>query len=239
MKIALIILILTAIATFGGMFYWMWKARHGELNLSSKAWHVKLLNYMWEFEINGRENACPYYWGLVVSVLFLPIYLVVRYLLYTPHSWLKDKLNNIPRIKTPKFIEKIHIPTVNIPETKKEWFKLVYTRGKDIFQWFLIIGGATILFCLVLVVFIYPWLKFNGWVLITIELIILFLLTTTIVSLLKPEWNKYHIEHYENLFKSIFGIIAIPFVIIGAILKFLFSGIHNIYSRNCPPIVFN
>ena len=105
MKIALIILGIIAIGAFLGMFYWMWKARHGELELKKNAWHVKLLHYMWEFEINGRENACPYYWGLVVSILFLPVYLTVRYLLYTPYNWLGSKLDKIPTIKTPKFIE--------------------------------------------------------------------------------------------------------------------------------------
>ena len=76
MKLTIIILSTIVLIAFVGMFYWMYKARKGSLNLSKNAWHFKLINYMWEAEVSEIRNACPYYWSLVLSILIFIPYLI-------------------------------------------------------------------------------------------------------------------------------------------------------------------
>ena len=95
MKITLLILLIVLpLLSVLGMFYWMYKSKNGELKLSENDWHVRLLSYMWDFETWEAKNACPYYWGLVFSILILPIYLLVRGGIYL-YSYLAYKFPKI------------------------------------------------------------------------------------------------------------------------------------------------
>ena len=76
MKITTILALLLLLTSFLGMFYWMYKSKNGELNLSTNSWHFKLLQYMWDTETYEVKNACPYYWGLVSSIIFAIIKLI-------------------------------------------------------------------------------------------------------------------------------------------------------------------
>lgn len=234
MKITTILALLLLLTPFLGMFYWMYKSKNEELNLSTNSWHFKLLQYMWDTETYEVKNACPYYWGLVSSIILLIPYLVIRYMVIFPIS--KIPFNKIPKIKLPKLhiSEKIdkNIPKINIPESKKQWFKLLYTKGKTIFTWVICgICGITVLYGLFKIAPFYTA--------ISILSVLLFVIFTVLLHIFKDEWDKYHIEHYGNFFKGLVGILSIPFIIIFAIIKLIFGKITKVYYDNCPPINWN
>jgi len=236
MKLLLILSLLGASFALIGMIYWMIKSKSGELSLNANSWHVKLLHYMWDFE-PSNQNACPYYWGLVCSLFVLIPYLFIRYILYKPFRFLSNWWDNhvpVINIKTPKFVDKIKLPVV--PETKKQWFRLFYTKGQKIVLLFL--GGICVIAATValILLFVLPFVKFTLTVALIITSSMLFIALTILIHLLKEEWDKYHIDHYTHLFLGIFGIIGIPFVILYKLIVFIFSNLFEVISDSCPPI---
>lgn len=231
MQIAIILIALFLTTAFLGMLYWMWKSRKGELNLSTNSWHFKLLHYMWDTETYEVRNACPYYWGLICSLIVLTPYLILRYLVVLPIS--KIPFNKIPKIKLPKLhiIEKINnkIPNITIPESKKQWFRLFYTKGKTIFL-------SSLAIFIVGIVLFTLFVKFPLTTALSILFVMIFFIFTLILHIVKDDWDKYHINHYENFFKGLIGIICIPFVIFWNIIEFLFNKIVKVYNNSCPPI---
>lgn len=243
MKIFIILLLSDICISFLGMLYWMYKSKEGELSLSSSSWHFKLLNWMWEAEIYNCNNACPYYWGIVLSIHILPIYLICK-LIYIVYKWLDDKLPSFKgfNVKLPK----VPLPEFNIPETKKQWWKLVYTKGKNI-----LISCLTILFVglgtiAIISLFIYPYLKFNLTFAIISSIIGIWAISSMIVHIVNKDLDKYHINHYTDVITGIVGLfktITIPLVLLWKLVEFVFSKlfkqIYSVYKSNCPPISWN
>ena len=228
MKIIIILTLLIAFIATLGMFYWMWKAKEGELNLKSSSWHFKLQQYMWDVELWEIRNACPYYWTLVLSLIILIPYLVIRYGLVKPLSFIPwDKL------KLPEFNIKskilTKIPILNIPTTQKQAFKIIYTKSRDILIYItLIVIGIILLITL----YLKAPLLITCIILSAISLVII----TWILHVYFEELDKYHLDHYINFIKGIFGIISIPFVIVYTILHGICTKIGDFYTNSCPPI---
>lgn len=220
MKTLLILLSIMTILPVIGMFYWMYKSKNGSLKLNSKSWHFKLLNWMWETEIYGAQNACPYYWSIILSIYFLPFYLIIKYLVIgiveiidyfkgVDLSWLK-----LPEIK---FLD-------NIPTSKKEMYIEIYSRGKTILSIMLIVALIIIItYCLIKLFNV----NRSGTL---IGILILFGFTMILVN-----YDRV-LNTVLYIFKPIWGVLTYPFRIIG---KYLTKGINKllgIYTEHCPPI---
>jgi len=226
MKTTIIVLLLAAAISIFGMFYWMYKARKGELDLSSKSWHYKLKHWMWDFETYEGRNACPYYWGLVFSILVLPIY-CASFIIYKAYNLIKNLL--------PK--PKIKLPTI-IPPTKKEMYSKVYRNSKN---WLgnVLCGAIIILALLVLFtafrdLFILNkivFFSFLGGVFAFIGLIIL--------RIFRQDLDKYWFVPLTQLYNGIWGLIKLPFIIVYNIIKWPIVKIFKIVEDNCPPIVWD
>lgn len=237
MKITLLILLIVLpLLSVLGMFYWMYKSKNGELELSKNDWHVKLLSYMWDFETWEAKNACPYYWGLVFSILIIIPYLIIRYTIKLC-SYLQSKL---PVINMPK------LPVINftkfnidiIPKSKKEMYTKVYKNSK---KW-LINGFLLVLLLLCLSGAIYIFYKIflesvNNFIII---LSITALLSVHILFLLVE--NNFFINNYWNhlikLGEGLIGILKFPILLIYEILKYPANYIFGIYTNNCPAITW-
>jgi hypothetical protein len=237
MKIILITLLITSILSILGMFYWMYKSKSGELKLSSKSWHFKLLHWMWDIEFWEIKNACPYYWSIVVSLLLLPVYSVLRGL-YIVGNWIFNKIPSInwSFLNKLKFLDKL--PEINIPSSKKETYSLIYKKGKQ----YLINGFIGLLLLIALIgliaLYILPFLKFNLTAALLITGFMSYVLISYTLAIIKPEWDKYHIDHYKNFGLGLFGIVSIPFVVIYYILESIFSKLFKTIKDYCPPIVW-
>lgn len=219
MKILLIILLLTAFISILGMFYWMWKAKSGTLVLSTNSWHFKLKKWMWDIETNEVKNACPYYWTLVLSLLILPIYTLL-FLTYKLFS----KIPTLPKAKI----------TI-IPPTKKEMYKKLYSKSKDYLKLFFSI--TLILIGLVAIIYSFRTLFILDLKVFLIVLGFLAYISAFIIQAnVKPEWDKYHNDHWGNLFTALFGLISLPFIIIYNIISYIFTKITNVYTNICPQI---
>lgn len=220
-----------------GMFYWMYKSKTGELNLSKKSWHFKLLHWMWDVEFYEIKNACPYYWSIWVSIIVLLPYLLFR-AIFTIGNWIFNKIPSInwSFLNKLKFIDKL--PTINIPTSKREVYSNIYKKGKtylvNIFIGFLILLLITALILL----YIIPFVKFELLTAFIITGFITYVLTSYTIATVKPEWDIYHIDHYKNFGLGLFGIVSIPFVVIYFILESIFSKVFKTIKNYCPPIVW-
>lgn len=235
MKILFTVLAI-AVAAILGMFYWMYKARSGELELSAKAWHFKLLHYMWDIDILAVNNACPYYWSIVVSLIVLTPYIAIRYIIAVPSKWIVE---HWPKSKKPKKLRKPwRVPTINItvPDTLKGLYSLIYRKGKVILGWLFGIGMVIGCGYLAIWLLIYPFTHFPVLMALLITGAIFFVLWSFMIHLAVPQWDKYHVDHYVMFCKGLWGIITMPFVVGYNILAAIFGGLFGIISDNCPPI---
>ena len=214
-----------------GMFYWMYKARKGELNLSTKSWHYKLKHWMWDFETYEGKNACPYYWGLIFSVLILPLYIIVRYI-FNFIVYLYNKLLNFNK---PKVLKYIKLPII-IPLTKKKMYNKIYRNSK---KWLLngLLGIILLIAGINLILSFYKLFVLN-WK----SAVLLFSLLPGVIlhAVMLITENEYFIEHYWDyvmmIVEGLFGIIKLPFILIYSLLKIPFEFIFKIYTNHCPPI---
>ena len=184
MKITIISTLLITFISILGMFYWMWKAKSGELLLNSNSWHIKLKTWMWDYQITGRENACPYYWSLVLG-----------------------------NIKKPKLNINIHIPLPKLPETKREIYTEIYQNGK----YWLIFGFIVLVFLFLtisIIAFIIKSYNINSYFGTIVLSMILLAISVVLQHTFKEEWDEYYYDHFYNLFKSIVGLIQLPFIIL-------------------------
>ena len=226
MKILLLTVLSIAFVAILGMFYWMYKARKGELNLSTKSWHYKLKHYMWDFETYEGKNACPYYWGLVFSILFLPIYLIVggvsKIVLYF--------YNLLPKFQKPKIIPSIKSPTI-IPATKKEVYNQIYKKSKTWLTNILIVIAILGLLSLITTGFIVDWKFMLG-------LTILFVLVIGHVILHENStlFYEYYSKYWISIFEGIWGLVQLPFILLYNLIKIPFELIFKVYVNHCPPI---
>lgn len=234
----MIILLILTLLTFGGMFYWMYKSRKGELNLSKTSIHIRFIKWMWDVDYWEIENACPYYWSLVFSILILPLYLIGRYIIYPICKYIlvpiieytQKKLNWLlfsKKFKT-KLLNKINLPTPN------ESYKQIYKKGKQWTEYIFIILLGLITLGSVIIGFIMSF-QFNLIFGITFLSGLIFIIGTWVISKLYPQLDKYHIDHYLNFISGLWGIIKLPFVILAG----LFELILNKISNSCPPINWN
>jgi hypothetical protein len=237
MKITIITTFLIAFISILGMFYWMWKAKSGELLLNSNSWHIKLKAWMWDYEITGRENACPYYWGLVFSIIIFPVYFILKYLylFFKNLDIILKKIWNklFGNIKKPNI--HINIPLPKFSETKKEMYSKIYSNAKNWLFWGFI-GIILIILFISIVILIISFYGINNN-LGTITLII-----TIITGLIflqhnfKEKWDEYCYDYLINLKDAVFGLISLPFIIIYYIFAYPIRKIFKIYEDNCPPI---
>jgi hypothetical protein len=219
MKILLTILLSTAFISILGMFYWMWKARLGILVLSTNSWHFKLKKWMWDIETNEVKNACPYYWTLVLSLLILPVYILL-YLAYM----LFEKLPKLPKANL----------TI-IPPTKKEMYKKLYFKSKEYLKLAFYITFT--LTALIAIIYSFRTLFILDWRVFLIVLGALVYITFFLIqSIVKSEWDKYHNDHWVNLFIALAGLISFPFIVIFNIFSYVFTKITNVYTNVCPQI---
>jgi hypothetical protein len=224
MKLTIIILSTIVLIAFVGMFYWMYKARKGSLNLNKNAWHFKLMNYMWEAETSDIRNACPYYWSLVFSVLILIPYLIIRYF-YMFHKYIYSLF---PKKKEKEV--KIKPPKIKLEKTFSK-YSYIYSRSKQILERIIII-----IFCIhVLYAISLYEISFRMLIIMSITI---YAVITLFLHNKKPELDIYHWNHYRNFFSGLWGILKIPFIIIGWILSSIFSKITNVYVDNCPAIIW-
>ena len=218
--ILLITILTIALISVLGMFYWMYKARNGELNLSTNSWHYKLKHWMWDFETYEGKNACPYYWGLVFSMLILPLYSIIRGLVYL--------YSKRPKIK---------LPTVNlphIPETKKEVYNKIYKNSK---KWLFYILIFSLLAFLIYIFYLLFKTNVFGFKFIISSIVISGLIAAQ--NTLIPEWDEYFIEPVINIGKGLVDLIKLPFLIIYNLLAIVFRKLFNIYTDMCPPIIWD
>ena len=226
---ALIILLSVAVASILGMLYWMYKSRNGTLNLKETDWHFKFMRFFWDKDLSTDEirNACPYYWSIVLTLIFSPSFLI-GVLLYTVGSWI---LSKVPKRK-PK-IKKVKEPKVK--EASK--FSYIYSKSKEILEFVFAIILLSI--CLVAIVVSYVGIfVFSIKTGIIIGFITTFVIITTILHVRKPELDQFHWSHYTNFIMSSIGILKIPYLLISVVLSAIFSKITNVYINNCPPIVW-
>src|SRR5690348_3962440 len=49
------------------------------VKISRNSWHFRLLSWCWgEKDIERMNSLCPYFWGLVSTIIFFPFVLLVR-----------------------------------------------------------------------------------------------------------------------------------------------------------------
>jgi hypothetical protein len=239
MKITIILTLLIAFISILGMFYWMWKAKSGQLDLSLNSWHIILKKWMWDFEPTGLENACPYYWGLVFSIIVLPLYLLILVLVKI-HKFISIKLDILfdkifGNIKKPNINFNINVPLPKIPETKKEMYSKIYTNSKE----WLTIGFFSIIVIVIfilLIVFIFKSFTANSYLGWFVLFILTFGISLILQHILKEEWDGYFYNHVDNLFSGIKGLVQLPFIILFYLIRFPIIKIFKIYENNCPPI---
>lgn len=224
MKILLTILLNTALISVLGMFYWMYKSKNGTLVLSKTSWHYKLKHWMWDIDFEDVKNACPYYWGLVFSILLLPLYLISLGISEgSLFIW-----NKLPKFKKLAF-------KLPIPQSKKEIYTKIYNNSKN---W------LKTIFTVLLVSILITWIIWLFWGIfksnVNVFIILLSFFTYVGVALLqtsiKPEWDEYHNDYWLHLFKGLFGLVTFPFVMIYKLLAYLFSKLTNTYNDICPSI---
>lgn len=227
MKLTIIILSTIVLIAFVGMFYWMYKARKGSLNLSKNAWHFKLINYMWEAEVSEIRNACPYYWSLVLSILIFIPYLIPRYL----YVFQKYICSLFPEKKEKEVKVKSEIKKT----TSK--YSFIYSKSKQILeQIMIIILCISVLYIIIFNMSSLYETSFRTFIICI--LIILYLAITLYLHTTKPELDTYHWNQYKNFFSGLWGILKIPFIVVGWILSSIFSKITNVYIDNCPAIIW-
>jgi len=234
MKILLIIILIIALLAVLGMFYWMYKSKSGELNLSTNSWHFKLKHWMWDFETYEGKNACPYYWGLVFSILILPLYVIIKYA--TEFSFYLN--NKLPRFKKPTVLSKIQLSTI-IPSTKKEMYSQIYKNSK---KWLLnILFGSLIFIGFIGAVVSFYNLFILDWKIAVLVIILLLVIFLQVIMLIIE--NKYFMKNYWNyvlmIVRGLFGIFKLPFIMIYDLIKIPFQYLFKIYEDACPPINWN
>ena len=224
MKILLLTVLSMAFVAILGMFYWMYKARKGELNLSTKSWHYKLKHWMWDFETYEGKNACPYYWGLVFSLLFLIPYIVVRYII-TIVVYLYNLLPSFRSVKS-----SIKLPTI-IPATKKEAYNQIYRKSKTWLTNILIAVAVLGLLSLITTGFVADWKIMLGFT-------IFFILVVLHVVLHENStlFYEYYSKHWISIFEGIWGLAQLPFILLYNLVKIPFEFIFKVYTNRCPPI---
>lgn len=225
MKILLAILTLDFIISLSGMFYWMYKSKDGTLNLNPKSWHFKLTHWMWDVDTYEIKNACPYYWSLVFSLHILPIYIILRYIIVNPILFLiiyYDKLKS-----------KIKLPEISIiSPTKKEVYSKIYSNSKKWLKMILFgILGVVSLACIILL--------FNS--MYNTSLILFYIVTGTglflsLLTAIKPEWDKYFINILLYGIKLLYTAFSYPFEKLFNLISFIFTKITGVISNACPPI---
>ena len=124
-----LILILSLISIpFLGMFYFMTQVKNGSIILSEKSWHFKMLHYMWDVDSRDLWNMCPYYWSVVLSVLFFIPYHIIKY--YVKIINISGKFISA-LFQKKKVIQKEN--NYKEAKSKKEWIKIPATQ-KEIFK---------------------------------------------------------------------------------------------------------
>mgnify|MGYP001355189236 CR=1 FL=1 len=234
----LLLLIPVLLIPILGMFYWMYKSKTGELNLSQKSWHFKLLHWMWDVKFYEIKNACPYYWSIWVSLLVLPLY-VVAIGIYKAGNWMFNKLPSInwSFLNKLKFVDKL--PTINIPTSKREIYNNIYKKGKDYLKYFFIGVLIILLIGALILLYIIPFIRLDVKTALILTSFMTYILISFILTLIKPDWDEYHIDHYKNFGLGLFGIVSIPFVVVYYILETIFSTIFKTIKNYCPPIVWD
>ena len=228
MKILLTILLSAALLSVLGMFYWMYKSKNGTLVLSKTSWHYKLKHWMWDISIRDAKNACPYYWGLVFSILLLPLYCLIKYTVKViQFIW-----NKLPKFK----VKKLNIKSpIHIPQSKKEVYSKIYSNSK---YWLKFIFGISLILilCSMLIYMFWNIFILNWKVFIILLSFFTYIGLAILQAIIKPEWDEYHNDHWVNLFKGLIGLILFPFVVIYNIFEYLFKKITKVYTNICPPI---
>lgn len=232
----MIYLLLSLIAIpFLGMLYFMKQVKDGEITLSEKSWHFKLLKYMWDVDIRSLTNMCPYYWSVVCSVIILAPYLIIRYFMKAI-EWIHNlevlKKATSFKIKKPLIIasKKESKPLFTIPQSKKDVFSLIWMKGSYIFEIIIIIISSLsgIAFFVSL---IYRSFSFDFMFGIYILSAMIYALSI-LVSYNYPKYKEIMFEPWVKFFKGLFGIISQPFKLIWQLLLKLF----NVYENLCPAI---
>lgn len=232
----MIYLLVSLIAiSFLGMLYFMKQVKDGEISLSEKSWHFKLLKYMWDVDVDSLTNMCPYYWSVVCSVIILAPYLIIRYFMKAI-EWIHNlevlkKVTSI-KIKKPLIIasKKESKPLFTIPQSKKDIFSLIWRKGSYIFDIFLIVAiflSAAIL----LASLVYRSFSFNFMFGIYLLSAMIYALSI-LVSYNYPKYKEIMLEPWVKFFKGLFGIVSQPFKLIWQLLLKLF----NVYENLCPAI---
>jgi hypothetical protein len=219
-----------------GLVYWMYKSRKGTLNLSEKNWHYKLLHWMWTVDKSSLKNACPYYWTLVCSLLFLPIYLLIGAigkpidaLVNLIKKSLPEKKYKEPKLPKPSILDKT-------PDTKYEWFRLFYTKGKVICEY--LIWGILALIGISVIASLYIMPFVRGYSHLGIVMIILTAIVLGSAYLVDsyPEHNKYHYDVYKNFLSGVKGLLLMIPILILELFKFIGRKINVTYQNHCPAI---
>lgn len=230
MNTTIIIFLSIVFMAFVGMFYWMYKARKGTLNLSKNVWHFKLMNYMWEAETSDIRNACPYYWSLVLSILILVPYLIIRYL----YVFYKYICSLFPEREKKEV--KIKSPKIEVKETPSK-YSYIYSRSKEILEYIMVevwcAVGLLMLISAASNLYIQSVTAF-----VILLSVVVYSTTTVYLHITKPELDMFHWNHYRDFFSGLYGIIKIPFIVAGWILSSIFSKITDVYTDNCPGIVW-
>ena len=229
MNIFLIIFSSIGAIILSGLVYFMYKARKGTLNLSTKSWHYKLLHLMWNVEEQDLHNACPYYWALVVSIIIIPFYLIVKLLLLIGKIW-PDRL-------TYKGIQPI---TISIPETKKQWSSLIWKHSKTVLTWiWYIIVVISLISFIVWAFWVYIEFWISNW---SIAAIITSIVIGTLIAALlfihvlnNEEYDEYFKTPFCNLFIALYYFIMIIPNLLWLGIKWIFGIIGDM----CPAIEWN
>jgi len=239
MKIKFILLLVDALLCVLGMFYWMYKSRTGFLLISEKSWHFKLIKWMWDIDTDDVKNTCPYYWLIVLSLHIIPFYVLSVYIGFPIFELLEKASNYVFRNQIPKSWHKLvdKVPDVNIPTTRREAFKVMYKNAKTI-MWNLFIGGLIVLVATLIIIGLIKYTITIMFFLLVISVSIAVILGIIYLVHEKEEWNEYWLDPITDILQGVFQLIKLPFIILGALLGWLFTKLTGVYTNHCPPLKF-
>lgn len=196
------------------------------ITLNQKSWYCKLLKKMWGTEASDFKNFCPFFWLLVGSIVLLPVYIIIKPLIFILGKLFGIKLVTIPR---------------------KEREALVITVGKIssyIFQLaFTLFISFMMSVMLVMVVQVFIEKIFLGLALgTTIKIILYTLGTLSIIGIIMYFiWSNELVKDSKKIpLTNKERIIVVPYKIISSPVRLPYNWLKKIikefYNRSCPLI---
>ena len=196
------------------------------ITLNQKSWYCKLLKKMWGTEASDFKNFCPFFWLLVGSIVLLPVYIILRPLIFILSKLFGIKLATIPRKEKEAMV-------ITVGKISSYIFQLALT----LFMSFL----ASIMLVIIVQAFIEK--IFLGLVLGTIIKIILYTLGLLVIIgiVVYFFWSNDLVKDSKKIpLTNKERMIVIPYKIISSPVRLPYNWLKKIikefYNRSCPLI---